>query len=572
MTLNLMFKYLIGLAFIVGVFAKISWSRTEEILKDYIVSNALTQLHTTTSAKVNEIESKIKYYQLASQEIAKKLSVKRENFGSEGLDADLVAVDLFTLKEGKFKVTANFTNSDFVANRSLTNDFIKETVGANPLDFSRLQFNKYFIQKLTASDKKTQLLAVASYLPDHNSVVVVYADLQRFQSLFAPMPGYNQYMFESVGGLIAHSGQDFTGDINEHPVLVELNKNNKSVLQNKYFDKLTTENFYATVIRSAGGFYVLTEASEDFLWKSVYLMKSNFVKAVGILFSAIVVLLSLMGLFSSQKVKHLVQQLEDYAQKRELKPVIKDTMLNDEFDDLSHQIRSTFVAVEQRSDLGHILQKFGGVNLADKLNFKSVNLDLSESEVLAVQLELVVNNSAVGADVVKEYDLIRKKLEEIISKTNGVVISQINLTMTLAWGLFDENMQINLRGLNSLLEIESFLKHKISEPGLFKTFMLSAAKGNAVIHLSPHTGEIFFFGNPFSEVQKAAQLHMVLEQNIVVTKELADSASQYFNFTSEFKFTNLNNQSAFQQIRSLNMNGDVVRLTHRTREIISVAN
>lgn len=572
MTLNLMFKYLIGLAFIVGVFAKISWSRTEEILKDYIVSNALTQLHTTTSAKVNEIESKIKYYQLASQEIAKKLSVKRENFGSEGLDADLVAADLFTLKEGKFKVTANFTNSDFVANRSLTNDFIKETVGANPLDFSRLQFNKYFIQKLTASDKKTQLLAVASYLPDHNSVVVVYADLQRFQSLFTPMPGYNQYMFESVGGLIAHSGQDFTGDINEHPVLVELNKKNKSVLQNKYFDKLTTENFYATVIRSAGGFYVLTEASEGFLLKSVYLMKSNFVKAVGILFSAIVVLLSLMGLFSSQKIKHLVQQLEDYAQKRELKPVIKDTMLNDEFDDLSYQIRSTFVAVEQRSDLGHILQKFGGVNLADKLNFKSVNLDLSESEVLAVQLELVVDNSAVGADIVKEYDLIRKKLEEIISKTNGVVISQINLTMTLAWGLFDENMQINLRGLNSLLEIESFLKHKISEPGVFKTFMLCAAKGNAVIHLSPHTGEILFFGNPFSEVQKAAQLHTVLEQNIVVTKELADSASQYFNFTSEFKFTNLNNQSAFQQIRSLNMNGDVVRLTHRTREIISVAN
>lgn len=572
MTMKLMFKYLIGLALIVGVFAKISWSRTENILKDYIVTQAMTQLHTATATKVNEIEAKIKYYQLASLEIAKKLSVKRESFGSEGLDADLVAVDLFTFKDGKYKVSANFTNTDFTVNRGLSNDFIKETVGANPLDFSRLQFNKYFIQKLTANDKKTQLLAVVSHLADQNSVVVVYADLQRFQALFTPLPGYNQFMFESVGGMIAQSGEEFFGDINEHPVLVELNKNNKAVLQNKYFDKRTTENFYATVIRSAGGFYVLSEASEGYLWQSVYLIKSNFAKAVGILFSAIVVLLAFMGLFTSQKVKHLMQQLEDYAQHRELKPTIKDSTLNDEFDLLSQHVRSTFETVERSSELGNVIQKFGRVNLADKLNFKAVNLDLNESEVLAVQLELLVDEAAPGSDVVKEYDLIRKNLEEIIAKTNGVVISQLNGSMTLAWGLFDENMQINLRGLNSLLDIESFLKQKINDVGVFKSFMLCAAKGNAVIHMSPQTGEMLYFGKPFSEVQKAAHLHTVLEQNIVVTKELAESASQYFNFTSEFKFTNLNNQNAFQQIRSLNMNGDVVRLTHRTREIISVAN
>lgn len=571
MTMKLMFKYLIGLALIVGVFSKIAWSRTENILKDYIVTTATTQLHTATATKVNEIEAKIKYYQLASAEIAKKLSVKRENFGSEGLDADLVAVDLFTFKDGKYKVSANFTNSDFSVNRGLSNDFIKETVGANPLDFSRLQFNKYFIQKLTASDKKTQLLAVVSHLADQNTVVVVYADLQRFQALFTPLPGYNQFMFESVGGIIAQSGEEFSGDINEHPVLVELNKNNKAVLQNKYFNKLTTENFYATVIRSAGGFYVLSEASEGYLWQSVYLIKSNFAKAVGILFSAIVILLSFMGLFTSQKVKHVMQQLEDYAQRRELKPTIKDSTLSDEFDLLSQHVHSTFVTVERSSDLGSVIQKFGRVNLADKLNFKAVNLELSESEVLAVQLELIVDETALGSDVVKEYDLIRKELEVIIAKTNGVVIAQLNNSMTLAWGLFDENMQINLRGLNSLLDIEACLKQKLNDLTVFKSFMLFASKGNAVIHMSPQSGEMLYFGKPFSDVQKLAQLNSVLEQNIVVTKELADSATQYFNFTSEFNFTNLNNKNAFQQLRSLNMNNDVVRLTHRTREIISVA-
>lgn len=188
MTLKLMFKYFVGLVLIVGVFAKLSWTRTETILKDYIVANAMQQLHMSSATKVNEIEARIKYYQLASQDIVSKLSIKRENFGTEGIEADLVAVDLFTANDGKYTAVANFTNSDYIKNRGLIHDFVKETVGANPLEFSRLNFEKYFVQKLTAADKKTQLLAIVSSLPEKNAVIVVYADLQRFQSLFTPVP------------------------------------------------------------------------------------------------------------------------------------------------------------------------------------------------------------------------------------------------------------------------------------------------------------------------------------------------------------------------------------------------
>lgn len=134
MTLKLMFKYFLGLLVIVGVFAKLSWTRTENILQDYIVSQAMSQLHMSSATKVNEVEARIKFYQLSSQEIVKKLLVKRENYGTDGIDADLVAVDLFSVKDGKYSVVANFTNSDFINNRSLTHDFVKETVGANPLD------------------------------------------------------------------------------------------------------------------------------------------------------------------------------------------------------------------------------------------------------------------------------------------------------------------------------------------------------------------------------------------------------------------------------------------------------
>lgn len=554
MTLKLMFKYFLGLTLIVAVFAKLSWSRTENILKDYIVSQAMTQLHVTSANKVNEVEARIKYYQLASQDIVKKLLVKRENFGTEGIDADLVAVDLFTAKDGKYEVAANFTNSDFISNRSLTHDFIKETVGANPLDFNRLQFEKHFVQKLTATDKKTQLLAIISSLPNQQGVVVVYADLQRFQALFTPVPGFSQFMFETVGGVMAQSGESLSVDINEHPALVELNKNNKSVIQTKYHDKVTTENFYASIIKSAAGFYILTEASEGFLWQSVYLLKSNYSKAVGVLFSCMVVLLSLMGLFAAQKMKHLSKQLEDYSQRREIIPAIKESALQDEFDQLSQQINSTFVNVEKSAKFGEVIQKFDRVNLADKLNFKAVNLELNESEILVVQLELIGDNpDAAAEEIVKEYDLIRKSVEEIIGKTNGVVVTQLNSTMTLAWGLFDENAQIDLLGLNTLLEIEMYLKNNSEFFKFFTSFVMTVAKGKATVHLSPVTGKMMYFGQPFAQVRHMGFACASSDKQIIVSTEVAQDASQYFNFEKE------------------NASAKVARLTHRTREIISVA-
>lgn len=554
MTLKLMFKYFLGLTLIVGLFAKLSWSRTEETLKEFIVNQTMTQLHVTSATKANEVEARIKYYQMASQDIVKKLLVKRENFGNEGIDADLVAVDLFTAKDGKYNAVANFTNSEFISNRSLTHDFIKETVGANPLDFSRLQFEKYFVQKLTAVDKKTQLLAIVSSLPDQQGVVAVYADLQRFQALFTPVPGFSQFMFEPVGGVMAQSGESLSIDINEHPAFVELNKNSKSVIQTKYLDKVSTENYYASIVKSASGFYILTEAAEGYIWQSVYLLKSSFSKAVGVLFSCIVVLLSLMGLFTSQKMKHLATQLEDYSQRREVTPVIKDSVLKDEFDYLSQQINATFVNVDRSAKYGEVIQKFERVNLADKLNYKAVNLELTESDILVAQLELIGDNpEATSEEIIKENDLIRKNIEELIAKTNGVVITQLNSSITLAWGLFDDNMQTDLRGLNSLLEVESYLRTGSESFKFFNSYLISAVKGKATVHLSPVTGRMMYFGQPFAEVRSLAFTCLSLERTIVVSKDVVESASQYFNFETE---------NAFK---------DVARLTHRTREIISVA-
>lgn len=554
MTLKLMFKYFLGLTLIVGVFSKLAWNRTENILKDYIVSQAMTQLHSATAGKVNEVEARIKYYQLASQDIVKKLLVNRENFGTEGIDADLVAVDLFSVKNGKYSVSANFTNSDFMNNRSLTHDFVKETVGSNPLDFNRLQFEKYFVQKLTAADKKTQLLAIVSSLPDQTGAVVVYADLQRFQSLFTPVPGFNQYMFETVGGVMAQSGESLSVDVNEHPALVELNKNSKSVIQTKYLDKVSTENFYASIVKSASGFYILTESSEGFLMQSIYLLKANFSKAVGVLFSFIVVLLAFMGLFASQKMKHLAKQLDEYSQRRDIVAPIADSRLQDEFDLISQHIHTTFVNVDKSSKLGEVIQKFDRVNLADKLNFKAVNLELNESAVLAVQLELIgYNPEATAEDMVNEYDTIRKNVEEFIGKTNGVVVTQLNNTMTLAWGLFDEDTQIDLRGLNTLLEIEAYLKQNAENFKYFTSYMMSVAKGKATVHLSPVTGKMMYFGQPFTQIRIMGFSNANLEKSIIVSPEVAQDASQYFNFEKE------------------NASVNVARLTHRTREIISVA-
>lgn len=554
MTLKLMFKYLLGLMIMVGVFAHLTWDRSEYILKDYIVNQAMTQLHVATSNKVNEIEARVKYYQLAAQKIVDKLLVKRENFGPEGIDADIVAVDLFTMKSGKYSVDANFTNTDFINNRSLTHDFIKETVGANPLDFSRLQFEKYFVQKLTAADKKTQLLAIVSYLPDNTGVAVVYADIQRFQSLFTPIPGFSQYMFETVGGVIAQTGEALSVDVNEHPALVELNKNNKSVIQTKYYDKVSTENFYASVVKSSAGFYILTEAPEGYLWQAVYLLKANLSKAVGVLFSGIVMLLALMGLFTNQKMKYLSQQLDAYAQRREITPAIKDSQLKDEFDVLSQQINSTFEVVERSSKLGEVIQKFDKVNLADKLNFKAVNLELNESEILAVHLELVgYNPEATPENIVNDYNNIRKNVEKIVTNTSGVVITQLNNSMTLAWGLFDDNVQTDLRGLNSLLEIEAYLKQNLESFNFVKSYIMTAAKGKATVHFSPVTDKMMYFGQPFTDVRKMAFTCASAEKSILVSPDIALGANQYFNFVNENAFA------------------DVARLTHRTREIISVA-
>lgn len=554
MTLKLMFKYFFGLVLIVAVFAKLSWTRTETILKDYIVANALQQLHMSSATKVNEIEARIKYYQLASEKILQKLSVKRESFGTEGIESDLVAVDLFSINDGKYTVTANFTNSDYIKNRSLTHDFIKETVGANPLEFSRLNFEKYFVQKLTAADKKTQLLAIVTSLPEQNAVSVVYADLQRFQSLFTPVPGFSQYMFEAVGGVMAQSGDSLSVDINEHPALVELNKNNKSVIQTKYLDRVSTNNYYASIVKSVAGFYVLTEAPEGFLWQSVYLAKSSYAKAIGILLSCMVVLLALMGLFAVQKMKHLVKQLDAYAQRREIVPVIADTVLQDEFDQLSQHINTTFVNVEKSAKYGEVIQKFDRVNLADKLNFKTVNLELSESEILAVHLEVIGDNpEATPEDMVNEYDAIRKNVETLISRTNGVVLTQLNSSMVLTWGLFDEHEQTDLRGLNTLLDIEAYLKECSEKFLFFKSYKMTAAKGKATVHLSPVTGKMMYFGKPFVEIRKMAYQAGRVENAIMVTAETAQAASQYFNFVTD------------------NASADVARMTHRTREILSAA-
>jgi hypothetical protein len=554
MTLKLMFKYLIGIVLIVGVFAHLTWDRTEYILKDYIVNQAMTQLHIATANKVNEVEARVKYYQLASQKIVEKLLVSRENFGPEGIEADIVAVDLFNLKDGRYSVSSNFTNTDFLSNRSFSHDFIKETVGANPLDFSRLQFEKHFVQKLTAADKKTQLLAIVSQMPDNSGVVVVYADIQRFQALFTPVPGFSQFMFESVGGIIAQTGETLTVDVNEHPALVELNKNSKSVIQTKYFDKVTTENHYASLVKSAAGFYVLTEASEGYLWQSVYLLKANLSKAVGVLFSCLVVLLSLMGLFANQKMKHLSQQLEDYAQRREIKSAIKGSALKDEFDLLSQHINNTFVNVERSSKLGDVIQKFDHVNLAEKLNYKSVNLELSESDVLAVQIELVgYDLDTPPEEIVSDYKMIRKSIEILVAQTNGVVVTQLDSTLTLAWGLFDEKQQTDLRGLNTLLDIENYLKQALDTFKYVKSYLITVSRGKATVHFSQATGKMMYIGQPFTDVRRMSFVCASKPQNIFVSFGVAKVASDYFNFEKENAFA------------------DVARLTHRTREIVNVA-
>lgn len=353
---------------------------------------------------------------------------------------------------------------------------------------------------------------------------------------------------------MAQSGDSLSVDINEHPALVELNKNNKSVIQTKYLDRVSTQNYYASIVKSVAGFYILTEASEGYLWQSVYLAKSSYAKAIGILLSCVVILLAVMGLFAVQKMRHLSKQLDAYAQRREITPAIPDTVLQDEFDQLSQQIKTTFENVEKSAKYGEVIQKFDRVNLADKLNYKAVNLELSESEILAVHLEVVGDNpEATADDMVKEYDAIRKNVEALISKTSGVVLTQLNSSMVLTWGLFDQDTQTDLRGLNTLLDIEAYLKECSEKFVFFKSYKMTAAKGKATVHLSPVTGKMMYFGRPFAEVRKMAYQAGRAENTILVTGETAQSASQYFNFITD------------------NASADVARLTHRTREILSAA-
>lgn len=577
MTFKLMFKYLLGVVVIILVFAQFSWRRTENILKNYIVEQALNQLHYANVAKLDEIESKIKLYQQASEKIYERMLVRRESYDDEQIDTDIVGADLFEIKNNKHILKASYANTVFLKNRDLGNDFFKETLGANPLNFASLQYNKYFVQRLNGNDGKTNLLAIVTPLTDVNSVMVVYVDLIRFQNLFAPVTGFRQVVFEPINGVLSTFGENLTEtDYNEHPAVVKLNKSNKTVLQSKFKIPQENEFFYVSLIRSVGGFYALTEAPESFLFKSIYLLKSNHVQAVGILLSALVAVMAFIGLFTSQKSKYVQNQLESYKDNRELALAYTKSVLPDEIDHLSHQVRSAFAHVEKSIALSEVLKKFSNVNLGEKINFKKVDLNISKSKAMIARIELRLADIALVDDVIllRDYDEIRSAVEDIVARSSGAIISHVNTSITLAWGLFDDNPQCHLRGLNAILDIEAMLKTKTASSSGVTSYMICASQGDVVTHLSSLEGkhELLYFGHIFDEINQLGSLKFALDQNIVATKNLAMKSDQYFNFDPEFKFSIPTNTEAYEEFRLKVMRLDVVRLSHKTREIISTVN
>lgn len=539
MKIKIGFQYIISGVVIFLIFASLLWRRTEFLLKEYIVDSALVHVHDRNISKAKELELKLNYYLLSANAIYDKLTTDREVNAVDSIDRDIVGADLVVLKDSKYHVKSSFFDLKFAQSRQLSQDYLKEIVGHNPIDFNQLNYSVTLVQKLNSVPaKNTDLLALIVNLKNTNFLskspyfLVIYIDLLRFKSLLQYQDDMKQVLFEPTGGLIASSApvDDFV--LSNYIPYTDMTSRKLSIYKNSYGPE-GDRKFYSLMMLDSN-IFVGTEISEMDVLKPVNIIKSNYSLAFSIAIALLILIFSVISFFFVDKISGIKQQILGYVEKRKTSKIAFYSFFSDEFDDISNELSVGFSQLQKNIKYDNLISRFAKSSIADAIQYRKIDLQNKKTFGFFVRWSFGFKSQTEDTTYFwqKRNELVGKVVQ-VVNDNNGVIVSSDSNSMTFAFGLFIDGQQDLFLGLKSCLEIQDFLREQLaaSDCPIIDSTLFCAA-GEVIVNEAHEVGvlDLTMVGAPMEQLRQVSPSLSNSRCPVFVTQEVQVIGSSHFYF------------------------------------------
>lgn len=382
-------------------------------------------------------------------------------------DPDLIAVEIFEIKDGRQQVVQNVEKPEFLKELNLTPDYLKKLRSLKPFPIASVFSGNVELRNSSLPNGAALISIGIPFVRTDSGIIthVAVADfkLDGIQKPFSKVTEKIFYLVDKDGTLLAHP--------NDKLVLEAQNYKSREIVQKtfsptlvqgetKFFDADTKQNFIASFAKTQYGPAVIAEISEDIILEPARNVRREALYITGFVLSGAVFFVFLFSITLTNPIEKLVEVTRLVAAGNF--EVHADIHSHDEVGELAGSFDAMVDGLKERDKIKNVMNKFHGAAVTDDLMKGDLQLGGVNKEVTVFFSDIrdftKFSEGHTPEEVVQMLNEYFEIMVAIVTKNHGVVDKFVGDAMMAIWGAPNTTGQDEVYALRACLEMRQALE------------------------------------------------------------------------------------------------------------------
>ncbi len=382
-------------------------------------------------------------------------------------DPELVAVEIFEIRDGKKQVVQSIEKSDFLTQMNLTPDYLKKLRSLKPFPIASVFSGNVELRNSSLPNGAPLITIGLPFVRTDSGVIthVAVADLRLdgIQKPFSKITDRTFYLIDREGTLLAHPDDKL--------VLEAKNLKNSEIVQKtlaskvlqgetKFFDDALQKSFIASFAQTQYGPAVIAQASEDIILEPARYVRRQALFITGLVLSGAVFFVFLFSITLTNPIEKLVEVTRAVAAGNF--DVHADIKSHDEVGELASSFDAMVDGLKERDKIKNVMNKFHGAAVTDDLMKGDLQLGGINKQVTVFFSDIrdftKFSEGHTPEEVVQMLNEYFEIMVAIVTKNHGVVDKFVGDAMMAIWGAPKSTGEDERYALKACLEMRQALE------------------------------------------------------------------------------------------------------------------
>lgn len=424
------------------------------------------------AAQVNVVfEKYLDKTKLVASLLYKKYNTEEEKQEALNLsfysDSDLVAIEIYELKDGRLELIDHVDKKDFLEQLNLSPEYLRQLRTLKPFPISEVFAGKVEIMNSSLPDGAPLISMGLPFVKTPEGVIshVAVADfrLDGIQKPFGRITDRNFYLIDRSGILLAHPNDRLVLESKNvsHLDIVKKALSSKLLQEEmKYYDPETKTQYIASFAQTQYGPAVIAQASEDIILEPARYVRRQAFFITGLVLSGAFFFVFLFSITITNPIERLVDVTRKVAAGNfEVHANIKS---HDEVGELANSFDAMVDGLKERDKIKNVMNKFHGSAITDDLMKGDLQLGGVNKQVTVFFSDIrdftKFSEGHTPEQVVEMLNEYFEIMVGIVTKNHGVVDKFVGDAMMAIWGAPNSTGQDEQFAVKACLEMRQALE------------------------------------------------------------------------------------------------------------------